>query len=98
MCFFANSTTLLSYAIEITGIFNLGSGTRIRIKDLATLIAKLMGYKDLVFMFEGKRRIGDILVLHADIKGNNAIPGWTPKTSLREGLRKTIEWYAKNII
>jgi len=78
---------------NITGVFNLGSGTRIKIKDLVRIIAEIMNKRDLEFLFEGKPRIGDLPILHADVSEGNIIPGWKPKTDLRTGLRKTIEWY-----
>ena len=78
---------------DTVGTFNLGSGTRIKIKDLAKLIAEIMGRKDLKFVFEGRPRIGDIPILHADVSEGNIIPGWKPKTDLKTGLRNTIEWY-----
>jgi nucleoside-diphosphate-sugar epimerase len=43
-------------------------------------------------------RIGDVQILHADITDGNSIPCWFPKTSLEEGLKKTIEWYKKNLV
>jgi UDP-glucose 4-epimerase len=82
---------------NVVGTFNLGTGRKVKIKELARMIAELMGFEDIKFMFEGKKRIGDMDVLHADISNGNSLPGWSPKTGLEEGLKKTIEWYMKNL-
>jgi len=78
---------------HVSGTFNLGSGTRIKIRELATLIAELIGHKELTFAFEERPRIGDIPILHADISEGNIIPGWKPEYSLVEGLKRTIKWF-----
>ena len=71
---------------------NVGSGLDVSIKYLAQVIASIIGYK------------GDILW---DITKPNGSPKrtldtsrmdalrWYPKTSLLEGLRKTIDWYKR---
>ena len=36
---------------------------------------------------------GDVLKTHADISLAQAELGYEPKTSLREGMRRFVEWY-----
>lgn len=73
---------------------NLGTGKDITIKDLAELIAKLTNYKGkIVFnsdQFDGqpKRRL--------DVSRAKKLLNWTAKTSLEDGLIKTIDWYKLN--
>jgi len=88
-----NEAFYVALKSAITGVFNLGAGTRIKIKDLVRIIAEIMNKSYLDFLFEGQPRIGDLPVLHADISEGNILPGWRPKTDLRTGLKKTIEWY-----
>jgi len=73
---------------------NIGTGHEIKIKDLAHLIAELIGYDgDLIFDTnkpEGQMR------RQLDTTKAKQIFGFTAKTSLKEGLEKTIKWYNKN--
>lgn len=74
---------------------NIGTGVDISIKDLAHLIAALTGYEGKI-TFTGevsdgqpKRRL--------DVSRAKQILGFETKTSLREGLVKTIEWYKQGV-
>jgi len=73
---------------------NIGTGYEIKIKDLANLIAELIGYDgDLIFdrnKPEGQMR------RQLDTTKAKQIFGFIAKTSLKEGLKKTINWYNKN--
>jgi GDP-L-fucose synthase len=70
---------------------NIGTGNEVKIKDLAHLIAELIGYKgELVFDTskpEGQMR------RQLDVSKAKKEFGFTAKTNLREGLKKTIKWY-----
>ena len=77
---------------------NLGSGQGISIGDLADKIVKLMG-RDIEILFDAMRiRLQDhgIEQLVADITKANKLLSWQPKTSLDDGLKRTIEWFAKH--
>lgn len=70
---------------------NLGTGREISIRDLAALIAKLAGYHGEIVWDASKpdgqpRRCLDTSRARAEF-------GFTAKTSLEEGLRRTLEWY-----
>jgi GDP-L-fucose synthase len=73
---------------------NIGSGFEISIKNLADLIARLTGFKGRVIWDtskpdgQPKRRL--------DTSKAKAEFGFTAKTRLEEGLRKTIEWYLRH--
>lgn len=72
---------------------NLGSGEEISIRDLATTIAELTGFKgDLIWNpdkpdGQPKRRL--------DTSRARARFGFEAKVHLLEGLRRTIDWYEK---
>jgi nucleoside-diphosphate-sugar epimerase len=74
-------------------VFNLGNPKEFTILEAAELIQKLMGlnlpkvFKPLPADDPRRRR--------PDIAKAQAILGWTPQVSLREGLIKTIEWFRK---
>jgi GDP-L-fucose synthase len=70
---------------------NLGSGEEISIRDLVEMIRSLAGYEGAVHWDSTKpdgqpRRCLDTSRALAEF-------GWRARTSLREGLQKTIEWF-----
>lgn len=72
---------------------NLGTGREIRIKELVSLIAKLTGFKGKIVWDETKpdgqpRRSLDVSIAKKKF-------GFEAKTSLTDGLLKTIDWYKK---
>ena len=76
---------------------NLGSGQGISIGDLADKIVMLIS-RDVEILFDATRmrtQSPDIEQLVADITKANHLLGWQPKTSLDDGLKRTIGWFAK---
>ena len=73
---------------------NVGTGHEIKIKDLAHLIAELIGY-DGDLIFDVNKPEGQ-MIRQLDTTKAKQIFGFTAKTSLKEGLKKTIKWYNKN--
>lgn len=73
---------------------NLGNGREIKISELAELIAETMGYRGQIIWDRSKpdgqpRRCLDVSRAKAEF-------GWSAKTGIEDGLRKTIDWYMKN--
>lgn len=71
-------------------IINIGTGTDVSITELATLIASLTGFKGTI-KYDSSKPDGTPRKL-LDVGKINKL-GWKAKTSLEEGLRKTIGWY-----
>jgi GDP-L-fucose synthase len=72
---------------------NVGSGTDITILELASLIAKVVGFRGGLATDESKpdgtpRRLLDVAKLSS--------LGWKPKIGLAEGLTNTYRWYVHN--
>ena len=79
---------------ENAELINVGSGEDVSIKDLAKMVARVVGYKGLI---------------EWDINRPNGTPkrpldyskisdlGWKPKYTLAEGLYKTYDWFCKHI-
>ena len=88
----------LAAALKCRGchVYNIGSGRGILIRDLARLLEKIFG-KRLATKDMGNR-LGDPRVLVADITKAGRELGWEPKVDLGTGLKKTIEYYAKNFV
>lgn len=76
-------------------LYNCGAGQAYPILDLAKIIMNLND-KDLEFEFDTtKPDIPTTVILNCD-KAKKDL-GWTPKTSVQEGLKKTSGWYIKNV-
>lgn len=81
------AATILAAQDNITGIFNIGTGKGVTIKELAQLISDIMG-KDIKPIHQ-ERKPGDIRHSVADISKVRAF-GFEPKYRLRQGLEETI--------
>lgn len=76
-------------------VFNLASGTPVAVKDVVAKIVELCGGGDPVYGAVPYRP-GENMSLFADVIKAKAVLGWMPKTSLEEGLSKTIESYRES--
>jgi NAD dependent epimerase/dehydratase len=74
--------------------FNLGNDREISIGDLAHLIIQLVGRPVEVKTDPARIRpsASEVRRLRADNRKAKARLGWQPRTSLKEGLRQTINW------
>ena len=67
-------------------IVNIGCGTDVTIREIAEMIADVVGFKGLL-SFDASKPDGTPRKL-LDVSRLSSL-GWTPQTTLREGLRKT---------
>ncbi len=91
----ADACVFLMQQYNSSEIINIGVGTDVSIEELANVIREEVGYKGSICYDTTKpdgtpRKLLDVSKLHS--------LGWQAKTSLREGIRKTIQWYYKNYI
>ncbi len=77
---------------DLGDFVNVGTGKDISIKDLAHLMARIIGYTG-DFTWDTTKPNGTPRKLLDVSKLNNL--GWSAKTSLKEGIRKTYKWYKK---
>jgi len=75
-----------------TGVFNIGSGHSISVREIAEHLAVAMGQRDLSPAIVGKSRAGDIRHCFADIDLARRELGFSPKRSLDDGMRGLVEW------
>lgn len=75
-------------------VFNVGSGTAIKTKDLVNQIFKIIGSR--VPIANLGQRPGDVTRNYASIKKLHKTTGWRPTVNLEKGLKKTIEWLAQS--
>jgi GDP-L-fucose synthase len=77
-------------ARDIKEFVNIGKGEDIRIRDLALVIEEIVGFGGEIRCDSSKPDGTPRKLL--DISRMNSL-GWTPNTSLEEGIRRTYEWY-----
>ena len=73
---------------------NIGTGKDISIKDLATLIKDIVGFKGELY-FNTEKPDGTMKKL-TDVSKLNSL-GWKHKVELEDGIRTMYEWYLKEI-
>lgn len=78
-------------------IINVGNSIEYRIKDVAEKIVREMGCPIRLLMGALPKRPGETLRFFCNNEKAKRLLGWSPRISLDEGLKKTIEWY-KNYI
>ena len=76
-----------------SGLFNVGSGQELSIRQLAEAIARVVGYDGNV-EWDKTKPDGTPRKLLDSSKVQRL--GWTPRISLDEGLRRTYEWFVAN--
>jgi nucleoside-diphosphate-sugar epimerase len=75
------------------GVFNLGSGRAVAVRDVIELIRDLAA-PDMELVFgEIPFRPDQVMHMQADISRLSAATSWRPSVPLEEGLAKTIAWY-----
>jgi len=80
---------------EATGcVFNVGSGNRYTIKELAQRIAAVMSMEDMEPEIKGEYRVGDIRHCFADITRAQRVLGYRPQVRLEDGLAELVAWLA----
>jgi UDP-glucuronate 4-epimerase len=74
-------------------IFNLGNNTPVNLLDFIHILEEKIGKKVEKNMLP--LQLGDMKETYADIKKSQKLLDFNPKTSLKEGLEKFVEWYLK---
>ena len=74
--------------------YNLAFSEGTTILRLAEMIIELTGSKSKIEL--GESRTGEVIRYVADISKAKKAFGYDPKTPFAEGVKKTVEWYAKH--
>ena len=72
---------------------NLGTGERHRLSEVANTILDMMDFHP-VIVFDRSSPTG-VVNRALDISKAQKLLGWRPSVTLREGLRRTIDWYVQ---
>ena len=89
----AEASIFLMQNYDSAEIVNVGVGTDITIRELAELVAGVVGYSGRINFDSTKpdgtpRKLMDVTRLHS--------LGWHHRTALEEGIRGTYVWYLEN--
>ena len=76
---------------EPFALFNIGAGQPIRVRDVVQMIIEASG-RDLRISYDTAKPTIPTHI-HLDCQRAADVLGWTPKTSLKAGISKTLAWY-----
>lgn len=88
----AQAAILAAERYEKSDPINIGSGREITIKELVKLIKNLMNADNLIIKWNTQKPNGQPRRCLSIEKAKREM-GFTPKISMEEGLRRTIEWF-----
>ncbi len=74
-------------------IFNLGNSSSINLLELISIIEKKLGKKAEINLLGPQE--GDPLKTYADIRHSKKVLGYSPRTSIKKGVSKFINWYLR---
>lgn len=75
-----------------TGLFNVGSGTDQTIRELADMVARVVGYDGPVEWDDSKPDGTPQKLLDSSLIRRM---GWEPRISLEDGIRATYAWFTE---
>lgn len=78
--------------IKGVGIANLGSGKSVSVKFIIETIKKLTKSNSIINLGAIPYRDDQVMLMEADISKLSNLLNWSPKTSIEEGLKKTIDF------
>lgn len=78
---------------EALGIFNIGSGVPVSVKEMVLTIRDHIGSGLEIGFGELPYAPNQVMHLQADVERLKSVTGWHPQVSLPEGIRRCVEWY-----
>lgn len=78
-------------------VFNVGSGNKYTILEIADKLAEVMGKENLKAEVTGKYRVGDIRHCFADTTKTEKLLGFKPEVKFEDGLYELAEWLKTQI-
>lgn len=84
-------------ASEVEGAVNIASGRPVVLKDLIGQAARLIGRPELLRFGALKTDADDQELLLANTRRLNLEVGFSPRYSLEEGLKETVQWWTKRM-
>ncbi len=78
-------------------VFNICSSEERSIREVAELILDIMASKNRLLFGAKAYRENEVWRLFGSYEKARRLLNWSPKTNIKDGLRKTINWYRDNI-
>jgi UDP-glucuronate 4-epimerase len=75
-------------------IINVGNNTPVSLNELLTIFEKVIGTK--VRVKSRPSHGASVEITYADVRKAKKLLGWTPTTSLEEGITKLVAWFRAN--
>ena len=76
------------------GVFNVGSGRSLTVREVAAGMARVLGFMSLEPEITSRYRVGDIRHCFADITRARELLGYEPRVTLDDGLVELAGWLA----
>jgi UDP-glucuronate 4-epimerase len=77
-------------------VYNLGNGRPVNLKRMIECMQEALGIEANIRKLP--MQAGDVDLTCADISHAQEMIGYSPKTTLEEGIRKTVEWYVNEYV
>lgn len=78
-------------------VYNIALGDQTSLNELFRMMCDLTGLQDVQPVYRGLRK-GDLPFSRADTAKAERLLGYRPAVRIMEGLQRTIEWYAENLL
>ncbi|MEA1944139.1 MAG: SDR family oxidoreductase [Euryarchaeota archaeon] len=85
---------LLAMESDAIGVFNVATGQRISVNDLADMVMEIIGKR--MDCVHDEPRAGDVRDSLGDISKARAGFGYVPRYGMKEGLAETIGWFEEH--
>ena len=84
-------TACLTYSGPLCDVFNLGENETTSLNELIATLEKAIGKPALIKQMP--EQPGDVPLTYADISKARKLLGYAPRTKIREGIPKFVEWF-----
>lgn len=81
---------LLALTTNVSGLFNIGGGSRVSVADVLDVLDQIFGYQ--VKRTHQEQQAGDVRHTAADITAAQQHLGYGPRVSIAEGLERQVAW------
>lgn len=82
---------------DVSGAINIGSGKATPLKEIIFKIAGITGNREFIKLGAIEPPANEAPQIVADVTRLKSEVGWSPKWTLEDGLRETVEWWRENI-
>ncbi|MCL4552158.1 MAG: NAD(P)-dependent oxidoreductase [Candidatus Marsarchaeota archaeon] len=82
---------------DLEGLFNVGSGSPVAVRDIAARIGAILGRSELIELGALPYATNESMFICARISSAMENTNWIPKYDLEEGLRSTVEWWRRHL-